>query len=117
MPKQQSNALDMLVVGAGGMGRAWLDTLVADSRWHITAVVDVDEEVLGKVSETFDISPRACFQDLEQALDATKPDAVLIASPPEAHHDAILMALACGFPVFTEKPLAATLSEGVDILK
>jgi predicted dehydrogenase len=51
------------------------------------------------------------FASLEQMLDSVQLDAVSIAPPPFAHHDATLLALERGKHVLCEKPLALTVEE------
>lgn len=49
------------------------------------------------------------FEDFDQALNATNPDAVCISTYPDTHEEFALKALEAGCHIFIEKPLAATV--------
>lgn len=51
--------------------------------------------------------------DWRELVDAADVDAVILATPPGAHAKAIIAAVAAGKPVLTEKPVCATLAEGL----
>ena len=50
--------------------------------------------------------------DCRQLLSRDDIDAVVVATPPETHHDLVMEALAAGKHVFVEKPLALSVEEG-----
>jgi predicted dehydrogenase len=52
----------------------------------------------------------ALFEDYQQALEATQPDAVCISTYPDTHEAIALAALEKGCHIFIEKPLADTLA-------
>jgi predicted dehydrogenase len=106
----------MIVVGAGNMGQAWLRTLAADGRWQIAALVDVSAGALAAAGETHGVPPELRFSSVEEAMHQVIADGMLVASLPESHSEAILLAVRHGLPVFTEKPLTATLAEAVAVL-
>jgi predicted dehydrogenase len=112
MPEQ----LRMIVVGAGAMGRAWVETLRADPRWFLAALVDTDPAALAAVGDAAGLSAERRFADVDAALDQAPADAALVVTPPEAHRAASVAALGRGLPVFSEKPLAHTLADGVAVL-
>ena len=56
------------------------------------------------------------FDDLGNALNQVDVDMVVISSPIHLHAPQTLLALAHGVPVLCEKPLAATLEEGLTML-
>ena len=102
-----------LLVGAGGMGRAWARSLLAsDDRVQLCGWVDV---VPGKAREALmelgDVTLNALpdFVNLEQALTVTKPDFVVDVSIPEAHEEVTLTALRHGVAVLGEKPMTVSL--------
>lgn len=111
-----SERLRMLVVGAGAMGQAWLKTVGEDARWRIAGLVDVSPAALAAAGDAFGIPAAARFASVEAALDGVAADAVLVVTTPETHHVVIEAALRRGLPVFSEKPLTATLRDAVAVL-
>ena len=102
-----------LIVGAGGMGRAWARNLLAsDDCVQICGWVDI---VPGKareaISELGDVALCSVpdFVNLEQALMVTKPDFVVDASIPESHEDVTISGLRHGVAVLGEKPMTVSL--------
>lgn len=100
--------LRILVVGCGNMGishaKAYhtLDGfeivgLVSrgDSKYHLNNLLD---------------SNYKCFNNYEEALIETKPDAVCISTYPDTHEEFAVLAFKHGAHVFIEKPLADTLT-------
>jgi predicted dehydrogenase len=94
----------VLVVGCGNMGTS-----------HATAYQSLDGfEICGIVSrgESKNILNKKLggnyplFTDLEEALTASKPDAVCISTYPDTHEVMAIKALESGCHVFIEKPLA-----------
>ncbi|THV23515.1 Gfo/Idh/MocA family protein [Glycomyces paridis] len=104
--------LRLVVAGAGGMGRAWMHTIEADP----------DAELVG-IADLFPAATEAAAADLGRDLptgtDAvelarrTGAHALVNATIPEAHHPVTIAALAAGLPVLGEKPVAATVAEGL----
>ena len=56
------------------------------------------------------------FEDFDQALRETRPDAVSINSWPNSHADYALRALDAGCHVFMEKPIATTYDDAVRVV-
>ncbi|MFF9105571.1 Gfo/Idh/MocA family protein [Streptomyces rubrogriseus] len=102
-----SELLGVAVLGAGHMGADHIrrvDRVVSGAR--VAAVADPDaeraKEAVGGIDGTGRITVHT---DVEAALDAPGVEAVLIASPGEAHEEALLAAFARGLPVLCEKPM------------
>ena len=57
------------------------------------------------------------FDDFEEALSVTQPDAVIISTYPDTHASFALMALEAGADVFLEKPLAETVAEAEAVVR
>lgn len=105
--------LRALVVGAGGMGRAWLRAIDASDLVELAGVVDIDAEAAARaVADRPGVSHGTALADL-----ADGADFVVDVTIPEAHHAVTLEALGLGLPVIGEKPLAATLAEAVDLVR
>jgi predicted dehydrogenase len=78
---------------------------------HVPALKKLPEaEIVGVFDPQQQPSPFPSFVTLDRLLD-TRPDVVVIATPPEAHRPVALAALAAGAHVFCEKPLANSVEE------
>lgn len=110
----------VVVVGAGGMGRAWISTVLASEAARLVGVVDViDGAALSAVT---DIVPEARRADVATGTDIVEvarrsgAEAVIDVTIPAAHHEVTADALHAGFPVLGEKPCAATLTEALSLV-
>src|SRR3954452_1840071 len=78
---------------------------------HIPALKKLaDVEIVGVYDPREEPSGFRSFGTLEQLLE-TRPDVVVIATPPESHRLIALAALQAGAHVFCEKPLANSIEE------
>jgi predicted dehydrogenase len=95
------------VVGTGMMGRTYIRALR-----HMVTGADVVALHGGSqapaLATEFGVPVEATMDGLLARPDV---DAVLLASPTQAHHDQTLAAASAGKHVFTEKPIAASLPE------
>ncbi len=103
--------LRALLVGAGGMGRAWAKNLQACEETTIAGWVDIQPGLAERAAGELGISVPYTGDDLERALAEVRPDFVVDVTIPEAHHDVTLAALAAGVPVLGEKPMAASMEQ------
>jgi len=98
----------VLIVGCGGMSRAWIDYAVKRTDIEICGLVDVAVSQADACRERYALSC-GTYTDLAQALHALKPDVVFDITVPEAHAGVTTAALRAGCHVFGEKPMAADL--------
>jgi len=97
-----------LLVGAGGMGRAWGRNLKEEGR--LAGWVDVREGAAAEAAQSLDLEiPTGT--DLSALIDKVAPDFVVDVTAPEAHHDVTLLALSRGLPVIGEKPMATSMDK------
>ena len=97
------------VIGAGGIAAAHLRSYASHAeRCEIVGVADVLESAAQEKAATF--GGRA-FDDGERMLDAVKPDALSICTPPKFHLPAVTAAAARGIAILCEKPPARNLAE------
>ena len=97
------------VIGIKGVGGKHVSMAREHENVALTALVDLDEASVNAQSQ--ELGVRA-FTDYRDMLNAGVVDAVSIATP---HHLHALIGLEClkaGVHVFTEKPLANTVSDG-----
>lgn len=111
-------ALRVVQVGLGGWGRDWA--------WRVGPAVD-EVEVVGYVDSDPDASARLAklvpgsaerfFVSLDEALQATHPEAVLITTTLAGHAPLTRAALDAGLHVLVEKPFTETLGAARDLVK
>ena len=97
------------VIGAGGIAAAHLRAYAAHAeRCEIVGIADVVESAAQEKAATYG---GRVFRDGERMLDAVKPDALSICTPPKFHLPAAKAAAARGIAVLCEKPPARNLAE------
>jgi predicted dehydrogenase len=80
---------------------------------EIVGYVSIDRKELEQKVQEFGDPEASCFIDFGQALEETKPDAVILATPPEGHYRQVLLAFEKGVHVLVEKPLTEKLEDAV----
>ena len=96
--------LRVLIVGCGNMGTSHAIAYHNLDGFKICGIVSRgnSKEILNQKLE----NKYQLFNDLDEALNATKPDAVCISTYPDTHENFANKALEYGCHVFIEKPLA-----------
>lgn len=97
------------VIGVGAMGRNHARVYNEMPDVELAAVADLDSARTGEVARLY--GTRA-YADYRVMLEETRPIAVTVAVPTQAHYQVTLDALEAGCHVLVEKPIAATLEEG-----
>lgn len=101
-----------LLVGAGGMGKAWAKNLKAHAgQVEFGGWVDVRPDAAAQAANEFELGNIYAGTDLRRALDAVRPDFVVDVTVPEAHAEVTTTALGFGVPVIGEKPMATSREE------
>lgn len=98
-----------LIVGAGGMGRAWGRNLTEYERTEVVGWVDIRPEAAVEAAAERGLHGIHTGHDLEKAIRETQPDLVVDVTVPEAHRDVTVTALGMGVPVLGEKPMAHSM--------
>lgn len=107
--------LRVVVVGAGGMGRAWLRTVQESPLVELAGIVDLDLEAARAGAAAIgrpDLPVGAGTAALASDVGA---QAVINVTVPAAHHPVTAEALAAGLPVLGEKPVASTVAQGLSL--
>lgn len=109
--------LRALLIGLGGMGRAWLRTLLASHDVELAGVADLDPNVAKAALDDAQVSGVPVASTLAELVDEVPAaDFVVDVTIPEAHYPVTMEALQRRLPVLGEKPLAASLSEAVEMV-
>lgn len=100
-----------LLVGAGGMGRAWARNITTSGRALLSGWVDIRPGAAQAAVEELQLEGVRTFESLSEALRVSDCDFAVDVTVPEAHCQVTCEALEAGFPVLGEKPMSATLEE------
>ena len=110
-------AIEVIVVGLGQRGRDWIREVRATPEFEVAAYVDSDRDVLNSTRESLNIPSTRCYEDLNEALDKTACDAVIIATSADQHVAPCETALTRNVAVLVEKPFTLHLPEAVKLVQ
>lgn len=103
------------VIGTSGWTEfAYLDNLRHHDAGELTAIAGRNAERLAVVAEKYGVTNT--FTDWREMIASGLIDAVVVASPDEAHHEMVLAATAAGLHVMCEKPLAENAEQAREML-
>jgi predicted dehydrogenase len=103
------------VAGIGNMGMKHLRALAERQDVAIVAVADPDPAALARARK---VTPHAHeYHDAVEMLERAHPDAAIAAVPTVAHYPVALAALRWSVPLLLEKPIAATVQQGREIVE
>lgn len=111
------SSLRALVVGAGGMGRAWVRTIRESDVAHVVGWVDIVPGRAECAAAELGLSDVLLGEDLQRALEQLGPDFVVDVTVPEAHRDVTLASLGAGVPVLGEKPMADSMGAAREMVR
>ena len=106
--QDQIKSFRILVVGCGNMGASHAMAYHTIDGFEICGLVS-----RGKSKELLNVKLGNCyalFDDMEEAINATRPDAVCISTYPDTHENFAVKAFAHGCHVFIEKPVADSVA-------
>lgn len=79
------------------------------SRVSLVSVCDLNENVANQVARQMSIP--SAYTSVSDLLEEQHPDVVIVLTPPKAHADLVITALASGAHVLVEKPMAASVAD------
>ncbi len=94
------------LVGAGWHGQGHLGTMMKMNGSEVVGVCDLNEALVTKCVNKWGV---AGFADYRQMFEETRPEAVVIVTPPEVRLDVVSEAARRGIHCFIEKPPAKDL--------
>ena len=107
--------LRVVVVGAGGMGRAWLRTVEESPVVELAGIVDLDLEAARAAAAWLGRPDLPVDAGTARLASNVGAQAVINVTVPAAHHPVTTEALAAGLPVLGEKPVASTVAQGLSL--
>jgi predicted dehydrogenase len=107
--------LRVVVVGAGGMGRAWLRTVQESPLVELAGIVDLDLDAARAGAAAIGRPDLPVGTGTAQLASDVGAQAVINVTVPAAHHPVTTEALAARLPVLGEKPVASTVAQGLSL--
>lgn len=108
--------IKIIQVGAGAMGRLWLDVVASSADVELVGLVDLDLSAAQRSAASAGLPDVAISRTLPELLNRVAADAVLNVTVPEAHAEVSITALLRGLAVLCEKPLADTLAAALSMI-
>ncbi len=106
----------IILVGAGAMGRHWLDALRASPDVALVGLVDLDIELSRRVVTAANLTGVAVGRTVTEVARETGAQAVVNVTIPAAHFAVNVESLFGGLPVLCEKPIAPTVSQALALV-
>lgn len=113
-PRSAGATLRVGLAGLGTMGRNHLRVLSSRSDCRLVAVADPVAEALESAAKA---TGAQAFAEPLAMIEEAELHALVVAAPTTAHVPLALAAIERGIPVLVEKPLAATVDEGLRIIR
>ena len=106
----------IIQVGAGSMGRAWLQVIADSDRAELVGLVDLNTDTARQAADSTGFTDVWVAGSLEELFDQVDAQAVLNVTIPAAHAGVSTTALLHGLPVLCEKPLAESVSQALSMI-
>jgi predicted dehydrogenase len=115
IPYSPADPLRVVIVGAGGMGGAWLATVAASPDVLVTGIADLDVKLARDAADSAGLPDLPIGGDALTLARQTGAQALINVTVPEAHHPVTTAALFAGLPVLGEKPVAENVSQALSL--
>ena len=109
-----SDTVKVLVVGLGNMGISHANAYHKLDGFEIVGMMSRSIKSRNDLPEDFAAYPR--FEDFDEAMAQTKPDAVSINTWPNTHAEYAIKAMNAGCHVFMEKPIATNIRDAEKVV-
>ena len=114
MPK--SEKIKTGVVGYGLRGKGVVNNILANGRYEIVAIADIDERALKQAQENPSLESVTFHQDHKKLLETDEIEAVFVITPQFTHRDVCVDGFNAGKSIYCEKPMALTMQECDEIM-
>jgi predicted dehydrogenase len=112
----QAEPVRLIQVGAGLMGRHWLDVIGQSTDVRLVGLADLDLPTAQRAAAGAGFADVEVASSLAELLDRLEADAVINVTIPEAHAEVSTTALLSGLAVLCEKPVAHTTSAALSMV-
>jgi predicted dehydrogenase len=101
------------LIGAGSMGRNHARVYAEMDDAELVAVADPDQESLNKIAQRHRVRT---YTDYHTMIDREQIDLISVVVPTEHHYAVARDTLGAGIPTLIEKPIAASVEEGTELI-
>jgi len=105
--------LRVVLIGTVGLAEAWIDAARESPDVEIVAMVDEDPAAARAGALRYGVPDLTIAPDLSMAARETRPDAVIVVTPPFSPLAVTPRIVMFGLPVLTEQPLAAGVTDAL----
>lgn len=107
---------NVIIAGCGSMAHVWADYALTRSDTRIVGLVDINPDAAARFATQKQL---ACpiFTDLSEAIHATGANLVFDITIPASHYGIASTAMKLGCDVFSEKPLAESLEQCLELVQ
>ncbi len=109
-----ADKIKVIVIGCGNMGSSHARAYKMLDGFELAGLVNRTPPKRDKLAVELGVT--ALFDDLDEAISTTKPDAVCISTYPDTHFEYTVKSLNAGLGVFLEKPIAETVEQAQNIV-
>ncbi|MGE7828359.1 Gfo/Idh/MocA family protein [Paenibacillus sp. NPDC093718] len=106
----------VVIAGCGSMANTWADYAKGREEVEIVGLVDIQEKFAKAFADRHGLSC-PIYTNITEALTSSEANIVFDVTIPASHYEISTAALKHGCHVFSEKPLAESMTECLDIVK
>ncbi|MBP1966491.1 Gfo/Idh/MocA family protein [Paenibacillus aceris] len=103
------------IIGLGGIGDYHMNHLSKIPYTRVGAICDVNEKAVEQVGNRLNLPAEKRYTAFKAIIDDPEIDVILSGVSNKFHYEILKYALACGKPVFSEKPFTRTLEEADEL--
>jgi predicted dehydrogenase len=100
------------IIGAGRMGITHYSIINSHPNIEIESVADPSAIILTMIKKYL---PVKTYKDYNELFETSRPDAILVCTPPNLHYDIIEKAFRSGIHVFAEKPFTTKYEDATKL--
>jgi predicted dehydrogenase len=106
----------VVLVGCGSMANEWVKYALSREDTELVALVDIKEEYATAMKERYGLTC-PIYTDLTAAIEQSKANLVFDVTIPASHFSVCTKSLQLGCNVFSEKPMASTMTEAREMIR
>ena len=106
------NKIKLAIIGMGRMGITHYAIINTNPNVEIESLVDTSALILSMLKKYIKIKT---YKDYNELFEQSKPDAILVCTPPNLHFPIVMKAVEKKMHIFVEKPFTTKLNQAVEL--